>query len=408
MIRSPDGGDNLFLASIMALKPDTGDMVWYYQTTPGESWDFTATQPMILTDLEIAGEERQVLMQAPKNGFFYVLDRETGELLSAEPFVSINWASHVDMETGRPVELPEARYEDAPFVMTPGILGGHNWHPMSFNPQTGLVYIPAQVMWWRYINDPEYVFEEGELSTGVVFSGELLPRSRGYLLAWDPVAQEERWRVPRKDMWNGGVLSTAGDLVFQGRGNGVFTAYDAHSGTLLWEYASGLGIIAPPVTFELDGTQYVTVAAGWGGAGRRSTAPPGEASNYNQHGRLMTFALEHDEPYPPLTPTSKLPDLIELNLTELDLPDDPDSIERGQSIFLANCAACHGANADAMGSMPSLLRMPEGSHQAFQQIVRQGVLEPMGMPDFGERLTGEEAILIHAWIISEIEAITGN
>jgi quinohemoprotein ethanol dehydrogenase len=302
MIRSPDGGDNLFLTSIMALDPDTGELEWYYQTTPGETWDFTATQPMILTSLEIDGKERQVIMQAPKNGFFYVLDREAGELLSAEPFVPVNWASHVDIETGRPVELPEARYEDAPFIMTPSHLGGHNWHPMSFNPITGLVYIPAQVTWRRYAHDTEFVFEEGEVTLGVASSREPIPPSRGYLLAWDPVEQEERWRVPREDLLNGGVLSTAGDLVFQGRGNGMFTAFDAHKGTRLWEYSSGLGIVAPPVTFDVDGTQYVTVAAGWGGMGPmgRSVAPPGEASNYQQHGRLMTFALGHDEPRLPL------------------------------------------------------------------------------------------------------------
>lgn len=404
LVRSPDGGDNLFLASIMALEPDTGEMVWYYQTAPGDTWDYTATQQMILTDLEIKGEERKVLMQAPKNGFFYVLDRETGELLSAEPFVPVNWASHIDMETGRPVELPEARYEDAPFIMTPGILGGHNWHPMSYNPQTGLVYIPAQTMWFRYTHDPNFEFIEGKVSVGTLRSNETIPKNEGHLLAWDPVAQEERWRVPRKDMWNGGVLSTAGNLVFQGRGNGVFSAYDADNGSLLWEYASGLGIIAPPVTYELDSTQYVTVAAGW----RRAIAPPGEASNYQQHGRLMTFALDHDEPRPSLTPRAELPDPDELNLSVLELPDDPNSIERGKAIFSTNCARCHGGNADAMGSMPSLQRMPAESHQTFQQIVRQGIFEPMGMPNFSERLTEEETTLIHAWIISEIEANSGN
>ncbi len=228
------------------------------------------------------------------------------------------------------------------------------------------------------------------------------------MLAWDPVAQEERWRVPRKDMWNGGVLSTAGNLVFQGRGNGVFAAYDADNGSLLWEYSSGLGIIAPPVAYELDGTQYVTVAAGWGGAGRQSTAPPGEASNYEQRGRVMTFALDHDEPRPPLSPSAEIPDPDELDIDVLGLPDDASSLERGETLFAASCSHCHGPTGDARGSMPSLQRMPAESHQAFQQIVRQGIFEPIGMPDFGERLSEEEATLIHAWIISEIEANAGN
>jgi quinohemoprotein ethanol dehydrogenase len=211
MIRSPEGGDNLFLASILALRPESGELVWYYQTTPGETWDYTATQHMILAELEIEGEERQVLMQAPKNGFFYVLDRATGELISAEPFVPVNWARHVDLETGRPVELPEARYEDAPFVMTPGILGGHNWHPMSYNPETGLVYIPAQIHWTRHGHDDNFEFQQGVMNLGVASPGGPLPQTSGHLLAWDPVAQEERWRVPHPDMWNGGTLTTAGN-----------------------------------------------------------------------------------------------------------------------------------------------------------------------------------------------------
>lgn len=409
MIRSPDGGDNLFLASIMALRPETGELVWYYQTTPGESWDYTATQHMILADLELEGEERQVLMQAPKNGLFYVLDRATGELISAEPFVPVNWASHVDMETGRPVEMPEARYEEAPYVMTPGILGGHNWHPMSYNPETGLVYIPARIHWFRYAHDEDFELREGELSVGVVMGGGgVLPRDRGHLLAWDPVAQEERWRVPHAGMRNGGTLTTAGSLVFQGRGDGGFAAYDARDGTLLWEFSSGLGIIAPPITYELDGEQYVTIAAGWSGPSGRSGAPPGEAGSYEQRGRLMTFALDHAEPRPPLTPRAPLPDLAELDIPALGLPDDPASLEQGQALFQVNCSMCHGGDGDAQGSMPSLQRMVPASHRAFQQIVGDGARESMGMPGFAERLTEDEITLVHAWLIAQIRAAREN
>jgi quinohemoprotein ethanol dehydrogenase len=404
MIRSPEGGDNLFLASILALRPGNGELVWYYQTTPGETWDYTATQHMILAELEIEGEERHVLMQAPKNGFFYVLDRATGELISAEPFVPVNWARHVDLETGRPVELPEARYEDAPFVMTPGVLGGHNWHPMSYNPETGLVYIPAQVHWTRYGHDENFEFQEGVMNLGVASPGGPLPRTSGHLLAWDPVAQEERWRVPHPDMWNGGTLTTAGNLVFQGRGDGSFAAYDARDGTRLWAFSSGLGIIAPPITYELDGIQYVTVAAGWSGPGRRAGSPPGEAANYEQRGRLMSFALDRDEARPPLSPRRPLPSLADLELAGLGLPEDPASVDRGSTLFQSNCALCHGGNADAQGSMPSLIRMARASHRAFQQIVGQGSLERLGMPNFGDRLTAEEITLIHAWLVSQIHA----
>jgi quinohemoprotein ethanol dehydrogenase len=408
MIRSPEGGDNLFLASIMALRPETGELVWYYQTTPGESWDYTATQHMILADLEIEGEERQVLMQAPKNGFFYVLDRATGELISAEPFVPVNWASHVDMETGRPVEMPEARYEEAPFLMTPGILGGHNWHPMSYNPETGLVYIPARVHWFRYAHDEDFELREGELAVGVAMTGEPVPPATGHLLAWDPVAQQERWRVPHAGMRHGGTLSTAGGLVFQGRGDGGFAAYDAHDGTLLWEFSSGLGIIAPPITYDLDGVQYVTIAAGWSGPSGRESPPPGEAGGYEQRGRLMTFAIDHDEPSPPLTPRAARPDPSELDLPALELPDDPDSLEEGQALFQANCAACHGADGDAQGSMPSLQRMSPASHRAFHQVVAEGAREPLGMPGFGERLNDQEVTLIHGWLASRILEAAGG
>lgn len=402
-IRSPDGGDNLFLASILALRPRTGELVWYYQTTPGETWDYTATQHMILADLEIEGEERQVLMQAPKNGFFYVLDRATGELISAEPFVPINWASHVDMESGRPVEVPEARYVEASYVMTPGVLGGHNWHPMSYSPEVGLVYIPAQEHWFRYLHDDDFELSRGVPwdDLGVVFTPDPLPPSRGYLLAWDPVAQEERWRVPHPDMWNGGTLATAGGLVFQGRGDGRFAAYDAADGALLWEYSSGLGIMAPPISYELDGEQYVTVAAGWGGAARRAGAPPGEAAEYEQHGRVLTFALDRDQPRPPLMPRASPPSM---DFSGLGLPGDSASLARGGALFRLNCADCHGADGNAQGSMPSLHTMPPASHRAFPRIVGDGILEPMGMPGFGEQLSDDDITLVHAWLVSRIVA----
>ena len=277
-IRSPEGGDNLFLSSIVALRPETGEYVWHYQTTPGETWDYTATQHMILAELEIDGVQRKVIMQAPKNGFFYVLDRETGEFISANNFVPVNWATHVDQETGRPVETAEARYSGKPaFIQLPGPLGAHNWHPMSFSPDTGLVYIPAQEAPWIYGDKEDYTYQEGLWNTGTDFSLGVLPSDKatfsafksmlkGRLVAWDPVAQEEAWSYEHGGPWNGGVLSTAGGLVFQGTADAHFAAYDAGTGERKWRFFTQTGVVAAPITYQIDGEQYVAVASGWGGS----------------------------------------------------------------------------------------------------------------------------------------------
>ena len=218
-VRSPDGGDNLFISSIVALRPETGEYVWHYQTTPGDTWDFTATQHIVLADIEIGGETHKVLMQAPKNGFFYVLDRTDGTLISADPYVTVTWASGVDHETGRPVEAPNARYESGPAFIFPGPLGGHNWHPMSYSPQTGLVYLPAQEIPFVYADESGFAFAEGIWNTGTDASfgsapedpavlQEVMKLIAGQLVAWDPVEGREVWRYQHAGPWNGGVLAT--------------------------------------------------------------------------------------------------------------------------------------------------------------------------------------------------------
>jgi alcohol dehydrogenase (cytochrome c)/quinohemoprotein ethanol dehydrogenase len=301
-IRSPGGGDNLYLTSILALRPDSGELVWYYQTSPGEDWDYTAVQPILLVDLEIDGAIRQVLMQAPKNGFFYVLDRLTGELISAEPYVPVTWADGIDMETGRPVETPQARYDAEGVMLEPGPAGGHNWHPMSFNPETGLVYIPGRLTRFYYSRPPEFDPRRGQSNPGVPFGrggpggGEPSP-AQEFVLAWDPVAQEERWRfalapgLPTTGggfNMNAGTLSTAGNLVFSGDGAGLFYAFHAETGEALWTHQLYPNI-ATPITYELDGRQYISVLSG-NGAG--NSAP----------GRLYTFALDGTEPMPVIAP----------------------------------------------------------------------------------------------------------
>ncbi len=291
-VRSPGGGDNLFLASILALDAGTGELVWHFQTTPGENWDYTAVQHMVLADLTIDGRERRVLIQAPKNGFFYVLDRLTGEFISAAPIARVNWASGLD-DSGRPIERGEAHYGPEPVELYPGPRGAHNWHPMSFNPGTGLVYIPGQQNSFVYRADTEnelgIVFGRGAEapSSAPVVPPSIGPQAPsgepGFLLAWDPVEQRERWRVTYATRENGGTLTTAGNLVFAGTATGLFTAHDARTGEKLWE-TQLYDTIASPITYELDGTQHVAVLSG-----TLTNDPPG---------RLFTFALDGDAPMP--------------------------------------------------------------------------------------------------------------
>ena len=267
--RSPGGGDNLYLSAIVALDPSDGSIEWHYQTTPGDDWDYTATQPLMLLDLEIGGRERQVIVQAPKNGFFYVVDRLTGELISAEPFADdLTWATRVDLATGRPVETPEARYgmTGRGVYLAPGPSGAHNWPPMSWSPRTGLVYLPATNNNYYFKKEEAFDYQAGIWNTGTTRgpSDERPERPplkgpNNVLLAWDPAENSENWRVEAPD-GHGGTMATAGDLVFWGTGDRL-AALDARTGEELWSADVGRGP-ASPVTYEVGGTQYVSVAAG--------------------------------------------------------------------------------------------------------------------------------------------------
>ena len=270
-IRSPGGGDNLFLCSIVALNPDTGGYKWHYQTTPGEAWDYTSNMDIVLADLTVAGRAVKAILHAPKNGFFYVIDRTIGKLVSAEPFAKVTWASHIDQKTGRPVEIPGARYESGKANVWPGTSGAHNWHAMSYNPAVGLAYIPT--------NHAGTTFDDtgidlatwrakpfGGFATGVnATAAPQDPRENaGSLQAWDPVRQKQVWSVPLESGWNGGTLTTAGNLVFQGRADGKIVAHHARTGEVLWLFDAGLGISAPPIAYRVNGTQYVAVLVGRG------------------------------------------------------------------------------------------------------------------------------------------------
>ncbi len=385
-IRSPGGGDNLFLASIVAVRADTGEYVWHYQTSPGEQWDHVSVMDMTLATLRIDGRERRVLMQAPKNGFFYVIDRETGEFISAEAFARVTWAERIDQETGRPVENPGARYHGRPgmFELWPGFRGAHSWSPQSFSPRTGLVYIPV-------IEGATLVGDEGidvdsptaHFTNGTVNDSnpDLPGARRSFLRAWDPVSQRERWSVELPGDWPGGTMATAGDLVFQGRIDGQFVAYNARSGREVWSFASQAPIVGPPISFSVDGRQYVTVITGNGatGGGMLTEGLVGYRTDYRLPRRVLTFALDGGDVLPPLDP-----------MPPLAPPDDPTfrsnaSLEaRGAMVFAMNaCMVCHGNNAVAGGAAPDLRTSPYPSdREAFHDIVRGGALQTAGMPRF--------------------------
>ncbi|MDH3733809.1 MAG: PQQ-dependent dehydrogenase, methanol/ethanol family [Gemmatimonadota bacterium] len=406
-LRSPGGGDNLFLSSILALDATTGEYRWHFQTTPGDHWDYTATQQLILADIEFEGALRRVIMQAPKNGFFYVIDRETGEFLSGEPYATLNWAEGLDVETGRPNETPEAVDGTQFKLIAPTPLGGHNWQPMSYNHDLGLVYIPMQEAWTMQADEPEWVYEEPEISgdtvqsaawnIGISMQGADRP-SGGYLLAWDPMAQEPRWTVELAGFWNGGTMTTSTGLVFQGGGDGRFVAYDAASGDPLWEAPTGIGILAAPVTYTIDGTQYVTIAAGWGGARGRSGAPYGDAADFDQKGRIFTFAPGG---------TAEMPDpprRRELFVPEVELPTDAATLMAGARVYGEYCGSCHGAGGGSNGAMPSLHRATGLTHRNFHRIVLEGIREEEGMPSYAGVLTEEEVTQIHAYVVSRARA----
>jgi alcohol dehydrogenase (cytochrome c)/quinohemoprotein ethanol dehydrogenase len=409
-VRSPGGGDNLYLSSIVAVRPDTGEYVWHYQQTPGETWDYTATQHIMLADLTIDGKPRKVLMQAPKNGFFYVLDRETGELISADNYVAQNWTSGIDMKTGRPIVKPEARYDltGKPFIGTPGAGGGHSWPPMAFNPSEKLVYIPVIEAAFPYYPEAGWKPDLNRgMNTGLDLSAGSLPpdpaaraaavaATKGALVAWDPVAQKERWRVPYPGPWNGGLLSTGGGLVFQGTAAGNFTAYSAKDGDQLWTFAAQTGIIAPPVTYTVNGDQYVAVLAGWGGVFPLSpsgilTEQAGPLPNIS---RLLVFKLGGTAALPPAPPLDRRP---------LDPPPFTGTaaqVASGAYSFGRYCGQCHNDAAIGSTVLPDLRRSAALENQdTWMAIVHDGALKANGMVGFAPSLGRPQIENIRQYVI---------
>lgn len=394
-------GDNLYLSSIVALNAKTGKMVWFYQTTPGDNWDYTAVQQMILTTLHFEGEDRKVLMQAPKNGFFYVLDRETGELLSAKPYTEVNWASHIDMNTGRPVETANSDYSRGPKDIKPGPFGGHNWHAMSYHPGHRLVYIPTIESGMVYREREHKKFDAGHWNVGVTFDNEDSKSNEGYLgslLAWDPVKQRAAWKIAHPSQYNGGTLATAGNLVFQGNGEAEFIAYHAGTGQVLWKHFTGTAIIAPPITYSVDGVQYVAVLAGWGGAYGKGNPPSGRAAQYRQEGIVFAFKLNGQAPLPRLSKQNRsVPDLQSEGWSAI-----AEKARRGRELYIDQCRFCHGPIDGKAGVIPDLATTQSSYHKIWSEIVFDGVLaQTKGMPAFKDRLTKEDVRSIQHYVIQE-------
>ncbi|MCC6708746.1 MAG: PQQ-dependent dehydrogenase, methanol/ethanol family [Gammaproteobacteria bacterium] len=398
-IRSPGGGDNLFLCSIVALDADSGEYKWHYQTTPGETWDYNSSMDIILADIKYGGQPIKALLHAPKNGFFYIINRANGELLSAEKFGKVTWAEKVDLKTGRPVEVKGARYESGEALVWPSPIGAHSWHPMSYNPNTGLVYIPtiemAGVFNDKGIDPVKWQSPHFSIDPGVHFGTDDVPGnwSKAALIAWDPVNQKKVWEKTLPPNWNPGTMTTAGNLVFEGRADGVFVAYNATTGDELWKINVGSGITAAPITYSVDGKQQVALMVGWGGAALLTGTLAGQHGwKYKVHPRrLITFSLDGKLPMPPSPPPA------------FAQPIDPPTFKvddqlaaAGQALYTSTCVQCHGSGVVSGGTAPDLRESPiPTSLEAFKSVVVGGARLANGMPQYRELSDAQLDGLMH-------------
>ncbi|HUO88198.1 MAG TPA: PQQ-dependent dehydrogenase, methanol/ethanol family [Rhizomicrobium sp.] len=410
-IRSPKGGDNLYLSSVVALHAKTGEFAWAYQTTPGDTWDFDSTADVVLADLKINGQLRHVLMHAPKNGFFYVIDRATGKLISAQKFATVTWAKGIDLKTGKPIEDPNARYSNKMAVVYPQETGAHNWQPMTFDPQTGLVYIPAMDGAAIFVGQKNFSYKPGGWNLGVDFaavseavlkaiqSGKPPPPAVGFIKAWDPVAQKEVWQVSMGGSWNSGLLTTAGGLLFGGDAYGNFSAYDARTGHKLWTIDLKTGILAPAMSYSIGGEQYVAVLAGWGGAGGLAAfRDPNTALSRFQtnQGRLFVFKLGGRQTVQPLAPEGAPPSAPP-PLT----PADQKVVQKGFGLYHRTCLVCHGFFAQSEGEVPDLRLAPPEIWSQYDNIVLNGALQDAGMASFKDQLSPADVAAIRAYVLQQ-------
>ena len=405
--RSPKGGANLFTCSVVALKPDTGEYVWHYQEDQADEWDYDSAEQMILADIAIEGKQRKVLLHAPKNGFFYVIDRENGALISAKPFTFINWATGIDMKTGHPIESATSRYSrtDSPPIV-PGPLGAHSWQPMSYSPLTGLTYIPVNEVGFNFKAPQDFDFKNLALNFGIDMVAAEMPQDpkikksildsvKGKLVAWDPVEQKQVWAVERPGPWNGGTLATAGNLVFEGTAGGRFEAYRADTGEKVWSIDAQTGVMAGPVTYTVNGEQYVAVLAGWGGvfplvAGEVSFKS-GRVRNVS---RMLAFRLDGKASLPPLPP------IHEPVLHPPASTASAAAIHRGEAVFQRFCSGCHGDVAVSGGLLPDLRYSTTlTDEESFLKIVREGAYQSLGMVAFGKEVSQQDALDVRAYVI---------
>jgi quinohemoprotein ethanol dehydrogenase len=390
-VRTGGKGDNLFAASIVALRPDTGEYVWHYQTTPRDDWDFDATQHLMVADLPIGGKTEHVVMQANKNGFFYVLQAATGKLLSADAFVKTTWADKVDLATGRPVETSTARYEGGQEnEQTPGALGGHNWQPMAFSPKENLVFIPAQTLYMDYADPKEFKFVPGAWNLGLgpstLSPTRAQPTPFGQLIAWDPVAKKARWKADFAEPWRSGVLATAGGLVFHAAGH-KFIAFDAATGKPLWTYDTGAAAIAAASTYAIDKQQYVALMVGFGGAGGMGGLEP------RRKGRLLVFKLDGK-----VTPTPFPEPVAQPPLDLASATPSKGDPAKGQALAAQFCVTCHNAG----GYLPVLAKSPVIlDPEGFRKIVIEGAKKPHGMAPFRRFFDEASAEDLRAYLLAE-------
>lgn len=413
ILRSEGKGDNLFLSSVVAVDATTGAYKWHYQQTPEDNWDFTSTQPIILADLMIGGQNRKVLMQAPKNGYFFVIDRTNGKLISANPYIAgITWASGFD-ENGRPKVNPAAIYHNVKgvYVGIPGAMGAHSWHPMSFSPKTGLVYIPVNEAGFPFAQPGDEFDRTAKargFNIGMDWGATVLPNNeavakaviaatKGALVAFDPVAGKERWRVQYGTPWNGGTLATAGNLVFQGSAVGEFAAFAADSGRKLWGMPVQSGVLAAASTFKVKGEQYVAFTTSRGGV--FALAPGRVAENYNKVptiSRLIVLKIGGTKQLPPYVAPEKI---------VLDPPASkgtPAQIAHGKKLYARYCAVCHGDGAVSGGVNPDLRYSGTlADADTWKAVLIDGILKDNGMVSFAPAMSEEEAQSIRHYVIDQ-------
>ncbi len=410
--RSPGGGDNLYLSSIVAVKPDTGEYVWHYQTTPGETRDYTATQPIMVTELDYPEGKRKVVMQAPRTASSTSSTQRPANS-SAEKFAPLTWATHVDMETGRPVEVPEARYEvtGVPAIVAPAALGMHNWHPMAFSKDTGYVYLPVTVSSSTYASPEEFTPNMDGWNTGIGFRASdgvepvvatgVNPERDSYLLAWDPVAAKEVWRVTNETYGPSGTLATAGGLVFSGNHSGEFVAYDAKTGEKLWSADTQARIVAAPATFEANGAQHVALLAG-----ARGLPPEQERTNpiSANNSRVLVYRLGATGTLPATLEEASAgasgSDGVRINPPLLEANNE--TVAEGEQLYGANCAICHGpASVPAAGAVAPDLRYSGllVYDRQWDEAVLEGNRAQRGMPGFSATLSDEQSEAIRHYVI---------